>query len=68
MPRTKKAAARSTHQTDSSAARMTTGASEKKPNQTLKARKPKAKYGSVALREIKRLQKSTNLLLAKGPF
>ena len=65
MPRTKKAAARS--------ATQTTAASDadKKPTKQLGIQKKKVQRhrpGTMALREIRKLQKSSDLLLAKGPF
>ena len=44
------------------------GQKQKKPVVQARPRVQRARIGTVALREIKKFQKSTDLLLAKGPF
>ena len=73
MPRTKNAATRAT----TAASQSSTNHSLKSSDNTnrkvgsVKAKQPvklRRRLGTVVLREIKKYQKSTDLLIAKGPF
>ena len=70
MPKTKKAASRSTNAIRAVSTQMSTNTCT--PTKSLKTTKtiakPRRKLGTVVPREIKKFQRSSELFIAKGPF
>lgn len=70
MPRIKSAATRSSPETEKDSTKPERTITTRKMNEQKapKPQKQKRRIGTVVLREIKKYQRSTELLIPKGPF